>query len=168
MTDETQPGAIPAQPQAAPAQISGIGGWLILPMLGLIATPVLQLINLMGLSDTFANLNALGSTVSNLVVIESIINFVLFVVAPVLLLIQLFGKKRAFPRWYVIWTAASAAFVVIDLLIGYAVFHDSYEATGTPFIDNDTVRALIQTLVSVCVWIPYMLNSVRVKNTFVK
>ena len=45
MTDDTQASAIPPQPQIAPAPaqtLNGIGGWLILPMLGLFASIILQ------------------------------------------------------------------------------------------------------------------------------
>lgn len=165
MTDQTQP---TAQPPAVPAtRISGIGGWLVLPMLGLIATPIVQLANLAGLGNTLGDVSNLGPLIANLVWIETIVNFGLFVVAPALLLIQFFGRRRAFPRWYIVWTAAAAVFVVLDLFAGYAAFHDAYEASGTPFFGSDTLRALAGALVGVCVWIPYMTNSVRVKSTFV-
>ena len=165
MTEETQPMA--AAPSSAAAPVSGIGGWLVLPMLGMIATPIVQLINLMGLGDTLSHLDQLGPWISNLVVIEAILNFALFVVGPALLLIQFFGKRRIFPRWYVIWTIAGAVFVVLDLFVGYAAFHDAYEANGISFFNQDTLRALAGSLIGVCVWVPYMLNSIRVRNTFV-
>jgi len=161
MTDQTQPRAVPA------TLVAGIGGWLILPMLGMIATPIVQLINLTSLGNTLGDVSRLGPLVANLVWVETIVNFGIFVVAPGLLLIQFFGKRRAFPRWYIIWTVAAAVFVVLDLFVGYIAFHDAYEASGTPFFSSDTLRALAGALVGVCVWIPYMLNSVRVKNTFV-
>ena len=167
MTDDTQAVPQPAQAPTSATGPTGIGGWLVLPMLGMIATPIVQLINLMGLGNTLGHLDQLGPLLSNLVVIETILNFCLFVVVPGLLLIQFFGKTRRFPRWYIIWTIVSAVFVVLDLLVGYVAFRDAYEASGTPFFDQDTLRALTGSLVGVCIWIPYMLNSVRVRNTFV-
>jgi hypothetical protein len=167
MTEDTQTAGPGAAPLPAAAPVSGIGGWLILPMLGLIATPIVQLVSLSSLGNTLGDVSRLGPLVANLVWIETILNFALFVVAPGLLLTQFFGKKRAFPRWYIIWTAATAVFVVLDLFVGYAAFHDAYEASGTSFFDQGTLRALAAALIGVCVWIPYMLNSVRVRNTFV-
>jgi hypothetical protein len=167
MTDQAQANPLPAPPPVSATGPTGIGGWLVLPMLGMIATPILQLIQLSSLGSTLGNVSSLGPLVSNLIWIETLLNFGLFVVAPGLLLIQFFGKRRAFPRWYIAWTAASAVFVVVDLMVGYAAFHQAYEASGTPFFDRDTLRALASALVGACVWIPYMLNSVRVKNTFI-
>ena len=165
MTDDAQPVSPPAAaPAATPA---GIGGWLILPMLGMIATPIVQLINLSSLGGTLGNVSSLGPLLSNLIWIETLINFGLFVVVPCLLLVQFFGKRRRFPRWYIAWISSSAVVVVRDLMIGYAAFHDVYESSGTSFFDQGTLRGLISALVGVCIWIPYMLNSVRVKNTFV-
>ena len=170
MTDELAP--IPSfepLPKTTPAAVTGpvgIGGWLILPMLGLIATPIVQLINLMGLTETLSHLDQLGPLLSNLVTLEAILNFGLFVVVPGILLVQFFGRTQKFPRWYIAWTAVSAVFVVADLFIGYAAFHQAYEASGTPFFNRETMRALVGALAGVCIWIPYMMNSVRVRNTF--
>jgi len=166
MTDDAQ-----ANPQLASAAVAagpvGIGGWLVLPMLGMIATPILQLINLANPANGLGNVSSLGPLIANLIWIEALLNFGLLVVAPALLLVQFFGKRRRFPRWYIVWTSATAVFVVLDLFVGYAAFHEAYEASGTPLFNRETLRALAGALVGVCVWIPYMVNSVRVKNTFV-
>lgn len=171
MTDDTQASAIPPQPQVAPAPAlvpSGIGGWLILPMLGMFATIGVQLVGLTSAGDTFSSLNALNGAQSHMVVLEFCLNLVVFLAAPIALLVLFFNKDRKFPRFFIIWQIVGAAFVVVDLLVGYALFAQVFESSGTPFFDNTTLRSLLGSAVGVCIWVPYMLNSVRVKNTFVR
>jgi hypothetical protein len=157
--------ASPAAPIVAGPK--GIGGWLILPMLGLFATVGLQLYGLTTAGETFASLSALNGLQSNMVVAEFILNLIIFLGVPIALLVLLFSTRRSFPRMYIWWQVIGAAFVVIDLLAGYALFHDAYEASGTPFFDSQTIRSLTSTIIGICIWVPYMLQSMRVKNTFV-
>jgi hypothetical protein len=169
MTDQTQASPTPAQPQIVRAATpSGIGGWLILPLLGMFATVGVQLVGLTHTGDTFGNLSALNGAQSLMVVLEFWLNLAIFLGAPIALLVLFFNKSRKFPRYYITWQIVSAAFVVLDLLAGYALFAQAFEASGTPFFDNTTMRSLLGSAVGVCIWIPYMMNSVRVKNTFVK
>ena len=167
MTDDSA--ATAALPPQTPATAgpTGIGGWLILPMLGMFATLGVQLIGLTKLGDVFGHLDALSSLQSNMIVLEFCINLVLFLAAPIALLVLFFNKDRKFPRSYIIWQIVGSAFVVLDLMLGYALFAQAYEASGTPFFDSTTIRSLLSSVVGVCIWIPYMMNSVRVKNTFV-
>lgn len=169
MTDETQASAISPQPQVvAAATRSGIGGWLILPMLGMFATVGVQLVGLTNTGDTFGNLSALSGAQSLMVVLEFWLNLVIFLGAPIALLVLFFNKSRRFPRYYISWQIVSATFVVLDLFAGYALFAQAFEASETPFFDNTTMRSLLGSAVGVGIWVPYMMNSVRVKNTFVK
>jgi hypothetical protein len=170
MTEETQASAIPPQPQAVPAKppLTGIGGWLILVMLGMFGSIGLQLVGLTSAGDTFGILGNLSGPQANLVVIEFIANLVIFLAWPIALLVLFFNKDRKFPRLYIWWMAVSAVFVFLDLAASYIMFHDVYEAGGTSFFDRDTLRSMGGALAGVCIWIPYMVNSVRVKNTFVK
>jgi hypothetical protein len=169
MTDNSAATAAPPSPAPIPAITGpvGIGGWLILPMLGLFATLGVQLLGLAKLGDVFGHLDALSSLQSNMIVLEFCINLALFLVAPIALLVLFFGKDRKFPRYYIIWQIVGSAFVVLDLMLGYALFAQAYEASGTPFFDTTTIRSLLGSVVGVCIWVPYMMNSVRVKNTFV-
>jgi hypothetical protein len=146
---------------------AGIGGWLILPMLGMILTPIAQLITLIGASSTLSHLDRFGPLVSGLAMLEGLFNFGLFFVVPVLLLIQFFGASERFPRWYIAWTVASAIFVVLDLIVGWALFHTAFIASGRPFFDRDAMRAVFGALARLCIWVPYMMHSERVRNTFV-
>jgi hypothetical protein len=71
--------------------------------------------------------------------------------------------RRIFPRLYIICTIASAVLLALDRLLAYWLTPGVYAA--------DPIGTLLQglpgVLLGVLVWIPYMLKSVRVKNTFV-
>lgn len=144
----------------------GIGGWLILPMLGLILTPLTGLVGLkdyIGLSETF---HLLTVPQQIFLVVEIIGNLVIAVILPIILLVLLFSKKLGFPRLYIAWAIANLVFVLADLIAAKILFGDVFEAQGVSLIDQETARSIGRSIVLVVIWIPYMLNSQRVQNTF--
>lgn len=151
----------------AKSPIQGIGGWLVLPTLGLIATVVLQVVGIGGLGDTLKVAGELGGFRGALIVVETAGNLAVFLAFPVLLLIQLFQKKRNFPRLFVTYCVVGAVFFFADMVIGYAAFADVYRSGQVDFFDQDTLRGMVSALAGLLIWTPYMLNSARVKNTFV-
>lgn len=145
----------------------GVGGWLILPMLGMFFTPVYGLIQLgsyFGLADSFALLT-FGQRA--FLVVELVGNVAIAVIFPIVLLFLLFNKKRAFPRLYIIWATANLIFIIGDLVAAKILFGALFEAAGTPLIDGETAQGVIRSIVLMVIWVPYMLNSRRVRNTFV-
>jgi hypothetical protein len=86
---------------------AGIGGYLIVPMLGLVLMPLAGLSAFkhhIGLSGYFSLLTG----PQRLFVVAEIFGYLVIAVAcPLGLLILLFGKKRAFPRLYIMWAAVS-------------------------------------------------------------
>ena len=145
----------------------GIGGWLILPVLGLVATPLVQLFNLLGSNDALEIASQLGGARQTLIIAEYIGNLLIFLIVPLVLLVILAQKKRTFPRLYVVWSVVSAVFFFVDLYLGYAMFAEVYAGGDVEFFDRDTIRGIVGSIAGLAIWVPYMLNSVRVKNTFV-
>jgi hypothetical protein len=169
MTDQSQPAA--AQPTVvASPQPSGIGGWLILPMLGLIASAGSQVLSLPDMFTTFGQLSVsgVGGLASNLVQLDMLVSLGVYLIAPVALLVLLFNKKRSFPRNFIRWAVVAAIFVVFDIFLGYWLSHAALEAQGASFFDYGLLKEVLGPIAALCIWTPYMLNSVRVKNTFVK
>jgi hypothetical protein len=162
-------GAVPQSTPAGPKPISGLGGWLILPMLGLIASVVTELVQLPDMINMSGQLGAPADPTANtLVQFDMILSVVLYLIAPVALLLLMFGRKRAFPRNYIRWVVASAIYVVFDLFLGYWLSHAALEGEGVGFFNYDFLREILGPLSGLCLWMPYMLTSQRVKNTFVK
>jgi hypothetical protein len=145
----------------------GIGGWLVLPVIGLGLTlvqtipqigPLFELLRLFPNLDLFQQLVGLFEIVGSLII---------YIISPIALLILLGNKKRSFPRLYVFWAFANLIFVAVDLLATYLVFGEFIEASGEPFFDRETMRAILSAVILAAVWVPYMIQSRRVRNTFV-
>ena len=78
----------------------------------------------------------------------------------ILLLVLYFGKRCAFPRLFIAFLLINAFTLLIDQF-------------GTQLVDKqqpgvDAVRAFTRALVPCLIWIPYMLQSRRVKATFLR
>ena len=145
----------------------GIGGWLILPLLGLAMTLIRSPFSFAEYAQLGPALAA-GSGVQNVfLVFEAAGNVVLLIVFPAYLLYLAYNKSRRFPRMYVVFAIAAAVFLVVDLVGARILFGHIYEAAGIPFMDQDTWIEVVRTAILVCVWVPYMQNSRRVANTFI-
>jgi hypothetical protein len=145
----------------------GIGGWLILPIIGILLTP-LRALSLIGTYSEMSEAMPYLSTAQKVfVTIEILVNAVFMVIAPIVLLILLFKRMALFPRVFIIWGLANIAFLVLDLIGAQALFGEVMAQTGTPLFDAETVKEFGRGIVLSLVWVPYMALSRRVKNTFV-
>jgi len=148
-----------------------IGGWLILPAIGLILSPL----NI--LSALFLDVKLLFSQRWNLLtnpssslysywwkplVTYEILGNLLFLIYVVITTIFFFKQKRAAPRLVIIIIPLGFVFLYVDHLIGGQV----------PLIAASNVHSwmsimLIGRYIALHLWIPYFLLSKRVKETFV-
>ena len=148
---------------------SGIGGWLILPAIGLIVTPVMLLVSLFRdllpafSPDVWQVLTDSGSESyhpmwSVTLIYELVANLSLLVFT--LWLGHLFVQKswRA-PSAFISWLLINIAVQVVDLLLLLSVpaVRDS-----APEVAGGIARSVLQA----AIWIPYFLRSERVRNTF--
>ncbi len=152
-------------------QVSGIGGWLILPIIGLFVT-IFRLGNI--LLGTFFPLLASGNwrplttpgsehydpLWGPLLVFEAAGNLV-FLIWSVVLLILLFSKSAGFPKTMIAFIVYNIAFLAIDMILCRHL--SSMEGDL-----GDGSMELARTVVGALIWIPYFLRSERVKNTFTR
>ena len=160
----------PAETTAVPDGPQGLGGWLILVGLGVVVTPLRILAQLAAVhlplwgSDEWKLLTAPGSEfyrpgVAPLVYGEVVVNLLL-AAAAVYTAVLFFKKSRHFPRWFVILLLASPAVVIGDALATAAVFPEEQA------LDADTSKEVGRSVLALLIWIPYIAQSKRVKNTF--
>ncbi len=157
----------PAQPAPSDGP-TGIGGWLILPILGIVGTPLYWLVQMSqytGLAESFPFLTSGQKAFLSLEIAGGALISIIF---PVVLLVLLSQKKRTFPRWYVIWAVLNMIYLVGDLAGAKILFGDILAASSEPLIDDETLKALIRAVLLMVIWVPYMLTSRRVRNTFVQ
>lgn len=181
MSEQPNPYAPPAATEALEPESAaelgygprGIGGWLILPLLGLVGS----LISLgSALATVYLPLFAAGggwwvvvdkSDASYhpwwapLILFEIATN-VAFVGLIVVLLYLVFRKSRRFPRLMIGYLISSFVVALVDL--GWAEQIPALAAEP----NADSIAGIVRGVVGAMIWVPYFLVSQRVKNTFVE
>lgn len=152
------------------AEPQGIGGWLLLPMLGLILTPLqtgtmLATIHMPVIfGDTWDVLTTPGSDAYHylwapLLILEALGNAALFVSALVLLVL-FFQKHFMLPGLMVAFYVFNVAFMGADFFAAGLIPALASQQ------DPEALKGLVKAIVGASIWVPYFLNSARVQNTF--
>lgn len=150
----------------------GIGGWLIIPLIGLLLMPLKLLFSLHndflpifqeGYWEvlTTPGAEAYHHLWAPLLIFE-IVGNVFFVLFDLVLLYLLFTKHHLFPKLFIAFLASNVVFVTADYFAA-----DLIPAIAAQS-DPEALRELRRTIVGALIWIPYMLRSERVRNTFLK
>lgn len=151
--------------------LQGIGGWLILVAIGIVITPFrLGLLMVQTYPEIFTSgaweaLTTEGSGVYSpfwapFILGEILVNSIMLL-AWLYIAYLFFSKKAALPKWYIGLAVFGLVFVIADAFAIRLVVSDA------PIFDADIVRELMRSLITVVIWVPYMLVSKRVKATFV-
>jgi hypothetical protein len=150
----------------------GLGGWLILVGIGLFITPFFIMASLLvdyvpifteGYWEIMTTPGSEGyHPLWAPVLTFEIIGNTFFILFGIALVILFFTKSPRFPKLLIVFYASNLLFIAFDLVW----------ASGIPAVsamDNfDSIKELVQAIVKCAIWIPYMLVSKRVKNTFVR
>jgi hypothetical protein len=160
--------AVEAENLAGPR---GIGGWLILPLLGLLFTLVRMLAEMREFAwvlkpGAWAALTTPGAEAYHPLwgptIIFELITAVGFLGFTLVTLVLFLRKSRRVPRLMMIWWALTVAIQGIDMILIAQI--PALKATGDARAATDLMRSVIGSVI----WIPYFYNSRRVKNTFVQ
>lgn len=152
----------------------GIGGWLILPIIGLFASPVKYFFSF--INDFYPYLNkeawdqidAIPYDVDPLffkgfIIYELVGNTIFALIFPIVLLFYLFSKSSLFPKLMIFCFISNFLLLILDEATIYFLLpelYSSYETTN--------LKEIIRGFLGMCIWVPYFIVSKRVKNTFVK
>lgn len=153
-------------------QPSGIGGWLILVVLGLVVSPIRILLELgtvhwpMIRDGTWAVLTTPGSEHYHplwgpLLVFELAGQFGVLLLGAATLW-NLVRKSRHTPTLAIVWLGSATA-ITLSIFLALPLI-----PAGAARDDPEALKGVLKSLVSAAIWIPYFLKSVRVKNTFVR
>ena len=152
--------------------LEGIGGWLWLVAIGVVIGPFRILLLLittyppMFSDGTWELLTSPDSEAYNSlwapILFGEIAGNMALVVVTTYMAVLFFMKKADFPLWYIGVAVFTPIFILLDSV---AV---SSALPGEPVFDPETVKQLSRGIFSACIWIPYMLSSKRVKQTFVE
>jgi uncharacterized protein DUF2569 len=144
----------------AVAEPKGIGGWLILPTIITLMSPLMTAYAAhAAFQDAVVLLNAVISTaLTAFIVFVFLYNFGLmttWIFAAVLL----FRRKWPYPRLFVALLVITLIGKVVDLVVAVMAFDVT--------IDSSDIRSAGWYAIQLAILGPYMRKSVRVKNTFV-
>ncbi|APQ17003.1 DUF3857 domain-containing protein [Maribacter hydrothermalis] len=154
----------PEKEEGAELPGQAIGGWLILPIIGLSITPfvILYQIYLNQYFDAtiwdgfelggYENIGLLNLYLG----FELFYNFA-FLTFTILTLFMLFNKRTATPKMMIIFYSCNLTVIILESIFMNQV--------GIP--DPTAANDIIKVVIASAIWIPYFLNSTRVKSTFV-
>ncbi len=146
----------------------GIGGWLILPVVMLVLLIVAAGLQLTLFSDVVELASSLPTIQRYIISAQIVFNALLGIICPIVLLVLLFQKKRSFPRLFVGWAMVFAVFAVINRLAAILMFGGILSDAWRQLLSPSNLQSLILSILPVVIFIPYMLKSRRVRNTFVQ
>ena len=162
---EAGPAPLPSQP------LTGLGGWLVLVGIGLTVSSVRLLVAIVRSSPSFgavkwhALTHAGGVSYHPLwgpILIFELLGQLTTLALAIMALLLFFQKRRLFPRLFIGLLVFNALFVIADT-IGVQLLN-----TGSSKADAAVARNLFAVAIGCSIWIPYMLQSRRVKATFVR
>lgn len=153
-------------------QLKGLGGWLILVGFGLIIGPI-RLINILNTNyKPYFNTDLLerlinpssSSYIPNFVYLfyAELIAIVFLILLSFYLLFLFFTKKKNFPKNYIFISLFVILYIPVDAFIASTIMPNE------KVVDGELIKSFFQTLISGAIWIPYMMKSKRVKNTFIE
>lgn len=122
-------------------KIQGLGGWLILPIIGLFISILVILYDLSTILSTYE----MGGYIAFLCLLD-----VVWLSLAIISLVIIFRKKSSAPQWVI-------GFYITSIIL----------ATFVAIISGDYYSQLPGQIIASIIWISYFLKSERVKNTFV-
>lgn len=152
--------------------IKGLGGWLILLGFSILSMPIRLMKELYSTYYSIVSeriLQALFDGKSDMydpylgsLVLGEIIFNIFIIIFTIHLCFLFFTKNYLFPRLFIFLVILTLVFIPIDAYLGSLFFPDD------PVFDEDTKKEFMRSFITFCIWIPYMLISKRVKNTFIE
>lgn len=144
-------------------ETQALGGWLVLPAIGLFLTPFVMLFQLFStgyFDKSIWNGFELGGyehyNELNVFLGFELFSVIFFIVFSVLLLVLFFRKRTSFPILIIYFYAINLTTMIFSSFV--------LNKYGVP--DPTAAQDIFKAVLSAAIWIPYFLKSNRVKNTF--
>ena len=152
-------------------KLTGLGGWLFFVGLGLLISPIsvcsVLLTEFLPLFST-EFFSSVTSEISedyipgySFLISYEILGSLILIFASFYLLFLYFKQSKFFPSYYIYLRLFAVIHIALDIIFFKMIFPEE------PMFDPSTARDLSQGILSAAIWIPYMLRSRRVKNTFI-
>ena len=168
-----------------PRPCHGIGGWLILPAIGLVVTPLMLIYTIIqgmaGMSQlekiAGSGMNIPTGDMRTLIVVEIVGNSLLLIFLLVVA-VAFFKKSKRAPGLFMTFLLALLIFAAVDYLVAESAVNGFITAlsakTGDKSIlreldsiEYESIQQISRAVLSCAIWIPYFQKSKRVKATFI-
>lgn len=146
----------------------GIGGWLILPMIGMFLSPAVTAWSLPESLSVLGSEYVFTTQQEFALRFEVVGNILVGMLAPIGLLVLFVQRKRQFPPLFIAWQVINLILVLMGTWLAFNAFRAYFESPGNAFWNGETARPLVSAVFGAAIWSAYMLNSKRVRNTFVR
>lgn len=150
------------EPQSAGAY-NGIGGWLILPSISLIAIPVAIVYNLFEgayfNSAVWAGVGSYGIALQIYYGVSFVFLILLFSYS-ILTSIFFFKLRTGAPQLFILLMVVNFVSMLLDAYVADQYFHELNIESSS--------RDIFRSALGLFIWIPYFVKSKRVKSTFTK
>jgi hypothetical protein len=155
-------------------ELKGLGGWLFLVAISVTLSPFVavvtdyaQFFQVITIEEWGALRDINSPTYipyyGLVVTLEAIFSFIID--AYLFYLMYLFwSEKSGFPSLYIKVIFASLIYTIVNIIAISLVLPD---LTTEDLFDEPTIRVIVHLIFTILVWVPYMIKSVRVKNTFI-
>jgi hypothetical protein len=151
-------------------ELTGLGGWLVLPAIGIVIRPIIALFGVFGCLAFLGAAETIIATIGlrsyqqlkPIVAFELLSNLAM-VGFCIYVAMQFFRKKSNAPKLYMIMLFAQVIMVTIDAMLMSFLYTPTGQTTGP----NSEASSLFVAFISAAIWTSYFTKSVRVKNTFV-
>jgi hypothetical protein len=144
------------QPEPKP---HGVAGWLLLPALGTLLTPLWLAKGVYDGALPLFTVTIENAALRGFITVELVLNLGLCL--GWFYALYLLARYRAqYPPLFIVLALGILIFGIADTAVAHFGF-------GVPFEPND-LAAMVRALIFAAIWVPYMLRSRRVRNTFVK
>ncbi len=156
-------GSSPSASSLKNQHLNGIRGWLILPAIGAVLTPILlisTIISDLGMPNEYDWVISLYPALGRMNTVE-LFGSILLLILSGILLFGFFGKLRFAPRLYIWTNVISIVLRIITLLVGASLWAE------IPGLAMEALPSAIGSIIAGVIWICYFSRSERVKATFV-
>ncbi len=146
----------PPPAESAIATAESLGGWLVLPAIGLVLGGILSVVGIcvsLGLASQLPS-RYQGILALNVLFDVGLTAFLIYAA------VRFFGRRRNAP-------ATMIAFMVTGIVVNGLLLAVNIGADAEPFA-IECGKALAKGIVGAIIWVPYFLVLKRVKRTFVR
>ncbi|QND64935.1 DUF2569 family protein [Mesorhizobium loti] len=151
-----------AKPSRNPEALVGFGGWLMLLAIGQTLSPLRTLADFANSADGYQQLMTLSN--GPLAVYGELALNLAFLALQLVVLVSMLRRSHRFPQLFLLqWLAIPVVFVLDTIWVASVL--------GVPVslvLAGDALVAPIASFVLTGLWVAYVYNSVRVRNTFTR